>query len=293
MGGNVRFRSAVAFLVLAAATALAQSNGEGTAAEEKGFVGSISFDGSVDNSGHMLDLGTSAGYRFNRHFQMDVGVPYYFLSSPASGSATGIGNTALAMRLLFPSDSLNYATSLTTFAPTGNESLGLSTGRVTFDWNNRFDHEFGRLTPFLDAGLGNTVVDSRHFVRPFTTLGPNAHAEGGASFDLFKHVSVEASAYDILPWGTQKMYSRAVHAGMAGNPNPQHGRAFEGSHFTQGGASLTSDNGFSAGLDLSPAPCMDLYGGYTRSMKYALDEVSFGIGLNVGRLMHQDGCKKK
>lgn len=292
-GGNVRLRSAVAFLVLAAAVALAQSSGEQTAATQKGFVGSISFEGSADNSGHMLDLGTFAGYRFNRHFQMDVGVPYYFLSSPASGSATGIGNTALAMRLLFPNDTLNYATSLTTFIPTGNESLGLSTGRVTFDWNNHIDRGFGRVTPRLDAGLANTVVDSRYFVRQFTTLGANAHAEAGASFDLFKHVSLEASAYDILPWGTQKMYSRAVRAGMAGNPNPQHGRAFEGSHFTQGGPSLTSDNGLSAGLDVTPAPCMDLYGGFTRSMKFAQDEVSFGIGLNVGQLMRQNGCKKK
>ncbi len=293
MGVNVRLRVLAAFLVFAAATALAQSDGEQATAAQKGFVGSISFDGSVDNSGHVLDLGTSAGYRFNRHFQMDVGVPYYFLSTPASGSTTGVGNAALAMRFLFPNDTLNYATSITTFAPTGDTALGLSTGRATFDWNNHIDHGFGRLTPRLDIGLANTVVDTRYFVRPFTTLGANAHAEGGASFDLFKHLSVEASAYDILPWGTQKMYSRWVHAGGAGNPNPQHGRAFEGSHFTQGGASLTSDNGFSAGLDINPAPCMDLYGGYTRSMKFALDEVSFGIGLNVGQLMHENGCKKK
>ena len=291
MGENVRLRIVAAFVVLAAAAALAQSNGE-QAAVQKGFVASASFDGSFDSSGHVMDLGTSAGYRFSRHLQADLGVPFYFLSSSTSGTATGVGDAALALRLLFGNTSIHYTTSLTTFLPTGNQTLGLSTGRAMFDWSNQLDRDFGRVTPRLDIGVADTVVDSRHFIRPFTTLGYNAHVEGGASFDLFKHVSVEGSVYDILPWGTQKMYSRTLRPGAAGNPNPQHGRAFEGSHFTQGGPSLTSDNGVSAGLDITPAPCFDLYGGYTRSVKYALDEVSFGIGLNIGQMMRQNGCKK-
>lgn len=288
----MRLRVTAALLLFAATVALAQSGGDQPAAQS-GFLFNVGFDGSFDSSGHVMDLGTSAGYKFNRHLQMDMGMPFYFLSSPTSGTATGVGNAALAMRLLFGSPSVNYGSSLTTFVPTGDQGLGLSTGRATFDWTNHFDHDFGRVTPRLDIGLANTVVDSKHFVRPFTTLGFNAHAEGGASVDLFKNVSVDASMYDIMPWGSQKMYSREVRAGAIGNPAPQHGRAFEGSHFTSGAADLTRDNGFSAGLDLNPAPCVDLYSGYTHSVKFALDEVSFGIGLNVGQLMHQGGCKKR
>ena len=289
----MRLRISVALFLLAAVAAFAQSASDQPAAAQSGFLFNVGFDGSFDSSGHVMDLGTSAGYRFNRHLQADLGLPFYFLSSPASGAATGVGDAALALRLLFGNPKVNYATSLTTFLPTGNQDLGLSTGRATFDWTNHFDHPFGRVTPKLDFGLANTVVNSRYFVRPFTTLGFNAHAEGGASVDLFKNLSVDASAYDIMPSGTQKMYSREVRAGFLGNPAPGHGRAFENSHFTTGTADLTSDHGFSGGLDLNPAPCVDVYGGYTRSVKYALDEVSFGIGLNVGQLMHQDGCRKK
>jgi hypothetical protein len=289
----VKLRTIAILLILAATTAVAQSKADQSSAAQTGFLFSLGFDGSFDSSGHTMDLGTAAGYRFNRHFQADVGVPFYFLSSPNTGTATGVGDAALAMRLLFGNPKVNYASSLTTFVPTGNQNLGLSTGRVTFDWTNHFDHSFGRVTPNFNIGLADTVMNSRYFVRPFTTLGFNTHADGGASVDLFKNVSVEGSAYGIMPSGTQKMYSRQVRAGAAGNPAAQHGRAFESSHFTTGTADLTSDHGFSGGLDLSPAPCMDVYGGYTRSVKYALDEVSFGIGLNVGQLMHQDGCKKK
>ena len=279
--------------MFASIVAFPQSNADQPAKVQTGFLFHVGLDGSFDSSGPTIALGTAAGYRFNRHFQADVGLPFYFLSSPTTGTTTGVGDAALAMRLLFGDPRLNYASSLTTFVPTGNQDLGLSTGRVTFDWTNHFDHAFGRLTPDFNIGLADTVMNSRYFVRPFTTLGFNAHADGGTSVDLFKNVSVEGSAYAILPSGTQKMYSRQVRAGAAGNPAAQHGRAFENSHFTTGTADLTSDHGFSGGLDLSPAPCVDVYGGYTRSVKYALDEVSFGIGLNVGQLMRQDGCKKK
>ncbi len=289
----MRLRIALALCLFAAVSAFAQSSGDQSAATPSGFLLNVGLDGSFDSSGHVMDFGTSAGYRFNRHFQADLGVPFYFLSNSTGGSSSGVGDAALALRLLFGNPKLNYASSLTTFLPTGNQDLGLSTGRATFDWTNHFDHAFGRVTPKLDIGLADTVMNSRYFVRPFTTLGFNTHAEGGASVDLFKNLSVDASAYGIMPSGTQKMYSRQVPAGFLGNPAAKHGRAFESSHFTTGTADLTSDHGFSSGLDLNPAPCVDLYGGYTRSVKYALDEVSFGIGLNVGQLMHQDGCKKK
>lgn len=286
---NIRF--AAALVLVAAAAALAQTNADHSAPQSP-FLFNIGFDGSADSSGQVMDLGTMIGYKFGRHFQADVAIPFYFLSSASSGTATGPGNAALALRLLFGSP-LNYSSSLTGFAPTGSTDLGLSTGRLTFDWSNHIDHDFGRVTPEADLGFANTVVDSRHFVRPYTTLGLNSHAAGGATFDLFKDVSLEATAYAVLPFGPQKMYSRQVRGAAIGNPTPPHGRAFESNHFTAGTADLTRDNGFTAGLDLTPAPCLDMYGGYTHSVKFALDEVSFGIDLNLGQLIHPDGCKKR
>ncbi len=290
----MKFRLAAAVFVFIASVSLAQSaNQADKPAEQRGFTASIGFEGSLDSSSHVFDLGSSAGYKFNKHFQLDFGVPYYFLSSPTSGTTSGLGNAALAMRFLFPNPVVNYATSITGSIPTGDPAKGLSTGRGTFDWTNHFDREIGHVTPRLDIGVANTIVDSRLFMRPFSSLGFNAHAEAGASIDLFSSLSFEASVYDIQPAGQQKIYSRTVRGSAAGNPNPQHGRAWEGGHLVVGGASLTQDDGFSAALDLSPAPCVDMYGGYTRSVKYALDSVSFGIGLNIGQAMHPRGCHKQ
>ncbi len=292
----MRFRLCASLLLFVSVGLFAQSSGgsgDRPAPPATGFTASIGFDGSFDGSGHVMDLGTSVGYKFGRHFQTDLGVPFYFLSSSSGGTSTGIGDSALAFRLLFPSSLLNFSSSVTMFAPTGDPSLGLSSGRATFDWTNHFDHDLGHVTPFVDAGIADTTVEISHHLRPYTTLGSNVHLSGGASFDLLKNVSFEASAYGIFPWGTQKMYSRLVTAGGAGNPNPQHGRAYEQNHFTSGTADLTRDHGLSAGLDLTPAPCLDLYGGYTHSVKFASDEVDFGIGFDLGRAMRNGGCKKK
>ncbi len=270
-----------AWMTAAAQSAPPAEQGAG----ERGFVSAIGMEGSFENSSHVVEVGTLAGYRFDRHVQFDVGLPFYLVSSTSSssGSSTGVGNLAAALRFFVPNQSLNYATSLTAFAPTGNESLGLSSGRVTFDWTNHVDHSFGWVTPHLDLGFGDTVLDTPHLLRPYTTLGFNTHVAGGASFDVWKFVSLDASAYDILPSGTQKMYSLEVPLGFLGLSTPLHGRAFESNHFTSGTADLTKDNGFSGSIDLAPNPCVDFSAGYTRSVRYAMDSVSFGFGVNVAK----------
>jgi len=94
----------------------------------------------------------------------------------------------------------------------GNTDKGLSTGHATYDWSNRFDHAVGRLTPFGAVGIGDTVMDSRLFQRPFTSFGNLAHFEGGADVDLSHSFTLTLSAYDIAPWGNQTIVSRFVGA---------------------------------------------------------------------------------
>ena len=81
----MRLRIAVALMFFGACAAFAQSSSDRPAAQS-GFIFTVGFDGSFDNSGHVMDLGTSAGYKFNRHFQIDAGMPFYFLSSPGTGT---------------------------------------------------------------------------------------------------------------------------------------------------------------------------------------------------------------
>jgi len=254
----------------------------------KGLVSYAQFTGSSNSTGRVFELNSSIGYNFSGHFGIDVGIPFYFVQPSASSGGTktsGLGNVFVDGRLRFPNPVVNFASVLTLAAPTGDANKGLSTGRGTFDWTNRFDRTFSALTPFVEAGIANTEADSQSFVRQFTTLGFNSHFRGGANVTLGKIFTVGAAAYDILPSGQQKVFSRLVQAGGSAAANAgSHGRVFATGHETTGSADIARDNGFSGWFDASPSRFVDFEVCYTHSVHYALDTVSFGIGVNIGSL---------
>ncbi len=258
--------------------ALQASNPEG-----KGFTSYVQFMGSSNSLGQVMDLDSSIGYNFSKYLGIDAGVPLYFVrgtdSTGASYSSNGLGNVYGDVRLTVKNPLLNYFTVATGFAPTGDSKHGLSTGRATYDWNNHFDHSFGPLTPFVGAGLGNSVQNSRLFNRPFTSLGFNSHFEGGAEYSLFHLLGVGTSVYAIVPSGQQKVYNKFVPSQATGK-NP-----FLAAPQVTGTADLTRDHGFSAWVDAHPG-MLDLLLGYTRSVDYDLNTVAFGVGVNVGRMLH-------
>ena len=232
-----------------------------------------------------MSLTSFATYHFGERFNVGLGIPFYFNRSTSTTSSTtddGIGDFFVKLGASWKYSALKYDTSLTGTAPTGDSAKGLSTGHATFDWNNRLDHDLSVLTPFIDAGVGNSISDTRFFRRPFTSFGYLAHFEGGTDVDLSHSFTLTLSAYDIAPWGTQTIFSRAVVKGAAGSAG-QHGRVFATNHQTTGGASINQDNGFTAGLDFSPKPYLDFDVGYTRSVKFALDTFSWGVTVNLGK----------
>jgi hypothetical protein len=233
-----------------------------------------------------MTLTSSATYHFGERFSLGAGIPVYLdRSTSTTGTTTsdGIGNFFVTLGASWKGSAVNYGASLTGSAPTGDSAKGLSTGHATFDWNNRFEHSFSILTPFVDAGVGNSISDTRFFHRPFTSFGHLAQFEGGTDVDLSHGFSLTLSAYDIMPWGTQTIFSRAVAKGTTG-AGGQHGRVFESNHQTTGGASINQDNGFTAGVNLSPKSYLDLDVGYTRSVKFAFNTFSWGIGVNLSKL---------
>jgi len=281
-----RFKAAPALLLLLvtlAGAAGAQSAVPKPALkDDTGFTSYASFEGTSDGDGQVYAFSPSVGYNFNRHFGMDLGVPFYFVrasSSLGGTSSNGIGNPSLDLRFKALNPVVNFASVVTGTAPLGDSKKGLSTGHGTYNWTNHFDHAFGSLTPFGEVGVSNTVADTRLFLRPFTAFGFNTHVQGGANYDLWKFFSVGASGYAILPSGQQTIFSKV----QAGNSSG-HGHAFENNQQTTGGADLARDHGFSAWVDANPAPYLDLEVGYTRSVNYNLNAVSFGIGVNVGYL---------
>lgn len=274
--------------VMAAQSSAPRSN-NGSPDPEKGFLSRVEFGGSANSLADVFTVDGSAGYQFNKHFALDFGVPVYMTHASGSSGLTsgnGIGDPYMQMLLKAPNPTVNYTGLVTTSVPLGDTKKGLSTGRVGIDFSNRFDHSFSRITPFGVVGIGNTIRDTRFFRRPFTSLGFNAHFEGGADVDISKYFSVGASAYDIAPSGTQKVYSKIVAQGGTGSAGA-HGRSFGASHTTVGDSSLTADYGFSTWLDANPNKVVDLELAFSRSMSYDLNTVSFTVGVNIAQVMRE------
>jgi hypothetical protein len=290
-------RSIAAFL-LAACGLLAQ-NTQGSESD-RGFTFYERFDGSANALGLVTRLDTTAGYNFDSHFAVAGGIPIYFVrpsdSSTAAGaqSANGIGNVYGQFRLTLPSEWVNYASTLTVSAPTGDQKTGFSTGHATVDWSNYFEHTIDRVTPFGELGLANSVSDTLFFVRPYTTQGFVVHLQGGLRYRLLQVLSAGGAGYAILPSGQQTVVSRLVPtSGQSAGASPGKGKGnqpvFENSNSTTGGPDIARDYGVSTWLKLSPVSTVDFYVGYTRSARFDLNTVFFGMGVNLGKVFRNSG----
>jgi len=107
----------------------------------RGFTIDQRFQGSSSSFGQILKLNTNLSYELGRHVGIDAGVPFYFVNDSPSGTTSssgfrsGVGNVYTSLRLSFKG-ALNYTSTITGTAPTGDRDKGLSTGRATVDWNN-------------------------------------------------------------------------------------------------------------------------------------------------------------
>jgi hypothetical protein len=258
---------------------------------ERGWLLYESLQGSSNSLGQIVKWSSTGGYNFNQHFGVDFGVPFYFVrassSTPGATSANGLGDVYTDLRLTLANPVLNYTSTLTGTAPTGNTQQGFSTGRPTFDWDNYFDRSFGHLTPFVDVGVANTISDTRFFVRPFSTIGLVGHFEGGAQVSVWRIFHVGASAYDVMPTGSQKVYSKLIPRNAAAGGPGGHGRVFASAPVTSGGAAIDRDNGYTAYAGAALTRYLGLEVRYSRSIHYQLDTVSFGVGLNLGSLFRK------
>jgi hypothetical protein len=194
-------------------------------AQQSGEAGSTfytSFQGNSSSLGQVMRLDPSIGYRFNRFFEVDFGLPFYFIRPSvaatqnfAGNSESGLGNSYTDLRLSFRNPVVNYGSTLTVTAPTGDRDKGLSTGKVTWDWNNHFNKKLGPLAPFVNAGVANAITDTPFFIRPYISRGFVSHIEGGASWNFLRLASIGASAYAYEPSGKQTVVSRVVRRGSS------------------------------------------------------------------------------
>lgn len=293
-----------------AALAAATVFGTGTLAQSKQvtpeenfsnrYLWTESFSGSTNSTGQVMSLDSTVGYIFSSQVGVDAGIPVYFVHSSytnSSGSTTttsnnGIGDLYAQLRLSFPNPVVNYRTVLTGAAPTGDTATGLSTGHATYDWTNRFDRGFGSLTPFIEIGIGNSIPSTLIFDRAYQSYGHEAHLQGGATYQVADWVAVNGLAYEIAPWGSQTIFSRVIGNGgpPAGAGNNGHGPpVFSTANQTTGGSGIAEDNGFGAGVNVRPSPVLEFFAGYSHSIQYELNTLSFGVSVNISKILRDAG----
>ncbi len=264
--------------------------------QQKGFTEFETVQGTVNSDSRLFKIDSTVGWDFNKHFGIYGGVPFYIASVPgtsatattaatSSTSSHGIGNAYVGMAFRAPNPTLEYSGAITISAPTGSTSTGLSTGRAGLDFTNHFDHSFSSFTPFVEAGVSNTVPDSTLFARPFTSLGAVTHFEEGADYEIVKHTYIGASAYEIVPFGNQKIFSKLVgKGGQGGGGKGQGGNTFDKNAVTSG-ADLTRENGFNGWVAFEPTPLWRAEIGFTRSATFNLNSFAFNLRFNVGKML--------
>lgn len=264
-----------------------------SAQDQKGITINLNLGGSSNPSGQVYRLYDAVGYRFSKHFEVDAGLPVYFVRASSSGLAqgfsshNGIGNVFLELRGIASGSEWYFSSNLRGTAPTGSKDDGFSTGRATVEWTNYLEKSIGRFTPFGSVGIANTISDTHFFIRPFTSLGLVGIFEGGANVKIAGPVSIGGSLYADVPSGQQKVFSKLLPQGRINTiqTGGGHGRVFESQNAAVGGSEADKDHGASAWLDFNPATSVSLEIGYSRSTQYDLDTLFFMVGFDLGGLV--------
>ena len=150
----------------------------------------------------------------------------------------------------------------------------ISTGRVGADWFNHFDHSFGPVTPFVDGGIANGLLDTRLLSQPFRlansfrTLGFIGDVEGGTSVRLARPVSVGASYYELFPGGDQKVYNGVTNFFLAPVG-------------TETVSNITHDRGYSAWIQLTLGRFLYIEPAYVHSTKLDNDAATLTVGVDL------------
>ncbi|MEJ2110901.1 MAG: hypothetical protein P8Z37_13520 [Acidobacteriota bacterium] len=257
------------------------------------------FSGSGNDTGWLFKLDTTAGYRFNRHFEVVAGLPVYFfqktgdLLDDGSESKAGIGNFYVDLRLMTERSGFYFSSGIRGTAPTGDQTEGFSSGRVTVEWNNYVEYNAGKWTPFGSVGISNSISDTHFFTPPFTSLGLVSQLEGGLLYYPTWMIGLGGSGYGIIPFGDQKIYSRLFNSqemqsgagGMDSDAARRRMRAFEESFYTVSDAEIAKDHGFSGWIDIYVLPEVVLEMGYSRSVSYEYNTLFFSARFDLAGMI--------
>ena len=254
------------------------------AAEATNTTGPTAFAQAVamrSNLGTVYNEGIGVGYNITEHVGGDIGVSLYTVQSPFSivtnhdwRWTTLAGDPFIDLRYTTKWHGLDATSVLTGTIPISSATRAFTTGRVGGDWFNHITRDFSGFKPFVNFGAANETMDRYIFPRPYNIARPyqvfgfNANFEGGADFTVFKHYSVGASAYAVVPHGQQKVFSRLVSPDslVAGDAN--HYRYWNNAFETVGDSKIARDNGYSGWINVTRIKNLQVQAGYTYSVHY-------------------------
>lgn len=262
-------------------TASATTNDTGPAGiipEVKGFNASLGTSSQHDSSnGWSSVLTPNIAFRFNRFFSADVGAPIYGYinvyantgtkAKPVYAYATKhgvIGDTTLSAHAEAHPDLFDYNATVTLGLPSGNTKYGLGAGQVTYNFNNHFEHSLGFFAPDIELGItdSSALVGTR-VRKSYVAVGTLAHFQAGGSFELPRHLSFDAEAYEELPLASTTIYSTTGKGKKKVT--------------TATNAGAAEDNGFSSSLDIPLQRHVTLSGFYSRSLRNKIDTAGFSL----------------
>lgn len=237
--------------------------------------------GKYSNLGGVYSAGIGIGYNITEHLGGDVGASLYTIQSPFSVISkrdwtftTLAGDPFVDLRYTMKWHGFDATSVLTGTIPISSPQRVFTTGRFGVDWYNHISADYAGFTPFLNFGAANETVDRwliprpYNIARPYQFFGPNGNAEAGASFTIFKHYTVGASAYTIVPVGKQKVFSRLVTPNTSVVGDANHNRVWNHAFETIGDSKLGRDNGYSGWVDVARVKNLTVEAGYTYSAHY-------------------------
>ena len=253
---------------ISAAASINDNGPEGIIPAFRGFNASLGWSSQHDSTnGWSSIMNPNVAYRLNKYLSVDAGTPIYvyieidanvgtaakpvYRYSPKNGV---FGDTTLSFQGNIGVLSTNYSGTVSLGMPTGNTDFGLGTGQVTYNFNNRFEKNFGRFTPDIELGFGDTsILVEQRVLKSYVAVGPMAHFQTGTLVDLPLNMTFEADAYEELPLDKNLVYSTTgkgkKKVTTATNTDPG------------------EDNGFITSLDIPLSPHVTLSGFYNRSLR--------------------------
>lgn len=228
----------------------------------------------------------SASYTFSRHYSLDLSFPIYLYrlaenettddnaGGPAPPSTTRLfphkfdpGDVFLSAHATYSFHHMTDTITPSMTLPSGDADDGLSTGRVTFDFDNHLEATVPHSSSIFILGLGggdSSSLVNRLVTQDYTSLGPLAHFQVGLRTPLPFGALFQSIAYEQLPLGDNKVYATLTRPGFPNN-------------VVVTGYSASEDNGFTNSLAIPLTSRLTLQGYYNRSLRLHLDTAGVGL----------------